>query len=252
VHFFFREGEELREQIEKLVVLQAIDQRVQEMEREKSEIPQSIASLEEGLREEEDKFRAEKAEMEKLGKERRQKEKDLEEETDKVKKAESKVFEIKTNKEYQAVLKEIESAKKLNRQREEEILEILEKLEQGQKRIAEAEKELEEKRGEIERRISELKRKEASFEEEMAGEVRQKKEKENENSPELLSKYRMLAGKRQGIAVARVSHGTCQACYMNLRPQLYIELQKQDTLILCPNCSRILFWDNGSAKAGKT
>ena len=241
----------MREKIERLVVLQAIDLRVQEMEREKGEIPQSIASLEEELRKEEEKFLAEKAEMEKLGKERRHKEKDLEEETDKVKKAESKVFEIKTNKEYQAVLKEIESAKKFNRQREEEILEILEKLEQGQKRITGAEKELEGKRKEMQRRISELKQKEASFEQEMAGEVRQKKEQEKEIPAELLSKYRMLAGKRQGIAVARVTQGVCQACHMNLRPQLYIELQKQDTLILCPNCSRILFWDNGSTKAEK-
>jgi len=249
VHFFFWEGEELREKIERLVVLQAIDLRVQEMEREKGEIPQSIASLEEELRKEEEKFLAEKAEMEKLGKERRHKEKDLEEETDKVKKAESKVFEIKTNKEYQAVLKEIESAKKLNRQREEEILEILEKLEQGQKRITGAEKELEEKRKEMQRQVSELKQKEASFEQEMAGEVRQKEEQEKEIPAELLSKYRMLAGKRQGIAVARVVQGVCQACHMNLRPQLYNELQRQETLIICPNCSRILFWDNGSTKA---
>jgi predicted nucleic acid-binding Zn-ribbon protein len=249
VHFFFREGEELRKKIERLVILQAIDLRVQEMEREKSGIPQYIASLEEELRKEEEKFRAEKAEMEKLGKERRQKEKDLEEETGKVKKAESKVFEIKTNKEYQAVLKEIESAKKLNRQREEEILEILEKLEQGQKRTTGAEKELEEKRKEMQRQVSELKQKEASFEQEMAGEVRQKEEQEKEIPAELLSKYRMLAGKRQGIAVARVVQGVCQACHMNLRPQLYIELQKQETLIICPNCSRILFWDNGSTKA---
>jgi len=239
----------LRKKIERLVILQAIDLRVQEMEREKSGIPQYIASLEEELRKEEEKFRAEKAEMEKLGKGRRQKEKDLEEETDKVKKAESKVFEIKTNKEYQAVLKEIESAKKLNRQREEEILEILEKLEQGQKRITGAEKELEEKRKEMQRQVSELKQKEASFEQEMAGEVRQKEEQEKEIPAELLSKYRMLAGKRQGIAVARVVQGVCQACHMNLRPQLYNELQRQETLIICPNCSRILFWDNGSTKA---
>jgi predicted nucleic acid-binding Zn-ribbon protein len=252
VHFFFREGEELREQIERLAVLQAIELRVQEMEREKSGIPQSIVFLEEELRKEEDKLRAEKAEMEKLGKERRQKEQELEEETDKVKKVESRVFEIKTNKEYQAVLKEIESAKKLNRQREEEILEILEKLEQGQKWIAGAEKELEEKRKEMQQKVSALKQKETSYEQEMAGEVRQKEQKEKEIPADLLSKYRMLAEKRHGIAVARVAHGACQACHINIRPQLYIELQRQETLILCPNCSRILFWDNGSTKAEKT
>ena len=241
----------MREQLEKLIALQTIDQRVSEMEREKSQIPQSITFLEGELKKEEEKFLAEKAELEKLQKDRRQKEKDLEEEVDKVKKAEARVLEIKTNKEYQAVLKEIASAKKLNRQREEEILEILEKFEEAQQRTARGEKELEDKRKETLRQVSELKQKEASFEQKMAGEVRQRKEKEREISRELLRRYRMLAEKRQGIAVARVAQGACQACHMNLRPQLYIELQRQESLIICPNCSRILFWENGSTKAEK-
>ena len=241
----------MREQLEKLIALQTIDLRVSEMEREKSQIPQSITSLEEALKKEEEKFLAEKAELEKLLKERRQKEKDLEEEVNRVKKAEGRVLEIKTNKEYQAVLKEIAGAKKLNRQREEEILEILEKFEEAQRRIARGEKELEGKRKETLRQLTELKQKEASFEQKMAGEVRQRKEKEKEISRELLGRYRMLADKRQGIAVARVSQGACQACHMNLRPQLYIELQRQETMIVCPNCSRIIFWENGSTKAEK-
>jgi hypothetical protein len=221
------------------------------MEREKSQIPQTIASLEEDLKKEEEKFRLAKESLEKLQKDRRKKEKDLEEEVDRVKKAEARVLEIKTNKEYQAVLKEIESAKKLNRQREEEILDLLEKLEESQKRITRGEKELEEKRKEMERQVSGLRQKESSFEQEMAGNVQQKEQKEKEIPPPLLSRYRMLAEKRQGIAVARVVQGVCQACHMNLRPQLYIELQKQDSLILCPNCNRILFWDNGAPKAEK-
>lgn len=241
----------MRNQLEKLIVLQTIDLRVLQMEREKSQIPQSIASLEEDLRREEEKFRLAKETLEKLQKDRRKKEKDLEEEVDKVKKAEARVLEIKTNKEYQAVLKEIESAKKLNRQREEEILDLLEKLEESQKRITRGEKELEEKRKEMERQVSGLRQKESSFEQEMAGNVQQKEQKEKEIPPPLLSRYRMLAEKRQGIAVARVVQGVCQACHMNLRPQLYIELQKQDSLILCPNCNRILFWDNGAPKVEK-
>jgi predicted nucleic acid-binding Zn-ribbon protein len=241
----------LRDQLEKLIVLQTIDLRVLQMEREKSQIPQSITSLEEGLKREEEKFLLEKEGLEKLQKDRRKKEKDLEEEIDKVKKAEARVLEIKTNKEYQAVLKEIDNAKKLNRQREEEILDILEKLEETQKRITRVERELEGKREEMKRQVTGLRQKESSFEREMAGKVQQKAQKEKEITPELLSRYRMLAEKRQGIALARVVQGVCQACHMNLRPQLYIELQKQESLILCPNCNRILFWDNGAPKAEK-
>jgi uncharacterized protein len=239
----------LRAQLERLVALQIVDLKIQEMERVKEEIPQRIASLEEEFRKEEESVQAERTELEKLQKERPQKEKDLEEEIDRVKKAEARVFEIKTNKEYQAVLKEIDNAKKLNRQREEEILGILERLEDMQNHLGKGEKSLEARRREYQRQVAELKQKAASFDEEMAGEVRQREEQEKAIPQDLLSKYHMLLEKRQGVAVAQVINGVCQACNMNLRPQLYIELQKQDTLIACPNCNRILFWENGSGKA---
>ena len=242
----------MREYLEQLFVLQAIDLKIQEMEREKRQIPQSVTSLEEELRKEEEKVGGEKAELEALQKERRQKEKDLEEEVDRVKKTEARMFEIKTNKEYQAVLKEIENAKRFNRQREEEILDILERLEEMQKRVARGEEELEEKRRRLQGQVADLRRKEVAFDQEMEDEVRQRGEREKGIPPELLSKYHRLLEKRHGVAVARAIQGVCQACNMNLRPQLYIELQRQDSLILCPNCSRILFWENGTPKAGET
>ncbi len=243
----------MREYLEKLAALQTIDLRIQEMEREKKQIPQFITSLEAEFHKQEEKLKSEKGEAERLQKERRQKEKELEEEVDRVKKTESRVFEIKTNKEYQAVLKEIEGAKKLNRQREEEILEILERLEEIQKRVIEGEKELAGKKREFDLQLADLRQKEASFEAEMSDEVRQREKEQKGIPPDLLSRYRMLLEKRQGIAVAPVRQGVCQACNMNLRPQLYIELQRQEDLILCPNCNRILFWENnGALKAKET
>ncbi|MBI4495584.1 MAG: hypothetical protein HY697_01485 [Deltaproteobacteria bacterium] len=242
----------MRELLERLLALQTVDLKIQEMGRGKAEIPQRIASLEEELRREEEKMAAERADLERLQKERRQKEKELEEETDRVKKAESRVFEIKTNKEYQAVLKEIEGAKKLNRQREEEILAILEKVEEKQLYLKETEQQLALHRQEFQGRISELTRHAAAYDEEMASGEREREERQRKIPPELLSRYRRLQEKRHGIAVARVVNGVCQACHMNLRPQLYIELQKQEVLIECPNCNRILFWENGSNKAKET
>jgi hypothetical protein len=233
----------------KLAVLQTLDMKIREMQRDKDEIPARIAALEGAFKSAEEKVLGQKAELERLLKDRRQKEKELEEETDRVRKTESRMFEIKTNKEYQAVLKEIEGAKKLNRQREEEILAILERVEELQKTAGQGEKELEEKRQEFEQRLSELKERAAEFDQKMAAEVREREERQKGIPPDLLGKYRMLLEKRQGVAVAPVANGVCHACNMNLRPQLYIELQKQQTLIFCPNCSRILFWENGTEKA---
>ncbi len=249
---FFRRELRLRTNMEKLVALQTVDLKIQQMERVQGEIPLRIASLEEGLRREEEKVASLRADLDRLQKERRQKEKELEEEVERVRKTEARTMEIKTNKEYQAVLKEIESAKKLNRQREEEILQILERIEEAQTRMGGGEQALGVKRKEIQREIEGLNRKAASFAAEMATEIRQREEAKEGIPPALLSRYHMLLEKRQGLAVARALNGVCQACHMNLRPQLFIELQKQDTLILCPNCSRILFWQNGSEKAKET
>lgn len=239
----------MREHMEKLAVLQALDIKIRGMQREKDEIPTRLAALEGEFKKEEEKVLGQKAELDRLLKDRRHKEKELEEEVERAKKTEARAFEIKTNKEYQAVLKEIEGAKKLNRQREEEILGILERFEELQKVARQGEKELEAKRKDYQRQLSELQQRAAQFEQKMAAEVKERDERQKGIPPDLLSKYRMLLEKRQGIAVAPVSNGVCKACNMNLRPQLYIELQKQQTLILCPNCSRILFWENGAEKA---
>jgi hypothetical protein len=234
--------------MEKLAVLQTLDLKIREMQRERDQIPARLAALEGDFKKEEEKVLSRKAELDRLIKERRHKEKELEEEAERVKKTEARVFEIKTNKEYQAVLKELEGAKKLNRQREEEILQLLERFEELQKTSREGEKELEEKRKVYEQQVSELQERSAQFEQKMAAEVREREQRQQGILPDLLSKYRMLLEKRQGVAVAAVSGGVCHACNMNLRPQLYIELQKQEALILCPNCSRILFWENGAEK----
>lgn len=239
----------MRKHMEKLAVLQALDIKIRGMQREKDEIPTRLAALEGEFKKEEEKVLGQKAELDRLLKDRRHKEKELEEEVERAKKTEARAFEIKTNKEYQAVLKEIEGAKKLNRQREEEILGILERFEELQKVARQGEKELEAKRKEYQQQLSELQQRAAQFEQKMAAEVKERDERQKGIPPDLLSKYRMLLEKRQGIAVAPVSNGVCKACNMNLRPQLYIELQKQQTLILCPNCSRILFWQNGAEKA---
>ena len=239
----------MREHMEKLAVLQTLDIKIRGMQQEKDEIPTRLAALEGEFKKEEEKVLGQKAELDRLLKDRRHKEKELEEEVERVKKTEVRVFEIKTNKEYQAVLKEVEGAKKLNRQREEEILGILERLEELQKVARQGEKELEAKRKEYQQQLSELQQRAAQFEQKMAAEVKERDERQKGIPPDLLSRYRMLLEKRQGLAVAPVSNGVCNACNMNLRPQLYIELQKQQTLILCPNCSRILFWENGAEKA---
>ena len=60
--------------------------------------------------------------------------------------------------------------------------------------------------------------------------------------------YNTLKEKRQGVGVVSVKKETCQGCFVNIPPQMFIEVQKNHEIVRCPNCNRILYWEGG----GKT
>jgi predicted nucleic acid-binding Zn-ribbon protein len=64
----------------------------------------------------------------------------------------------------------------------------------------------------------------------------------------LLRLYNTLKEKRQGIGVVNVKDETCQGCFVNIPPQMFIEVQKTNALIRCPNCNRILYWEGNREK----
>lgn len=62
--------------------------------------------------------------------------------------------------------------------------------------------------------------------------------------PEIIKRYNFIRKKRPGLAaVVSASNGTCEGCHMKLQPQVYIRLQRQNTLECCQNCQRILYFD---------
>jgi predicted nucleic acid-binding Zn-ribbon protein len=75
------------------------------------------------------------------------------------------------------------------------------------------------------------------------GVLRRQQEELNPQIPaDLLQTYRVLRAHRSGIAVAPVVQGACQMCHMNLPPQLFIDLQKDEHVLHCPACQRIIYW----------
>jgi predicted nucleic acid-binding Zn-ribbon protein len=59
---------------------------------------------------------------------------------------------------------------------------------------------------------------------------------------ELRRKYEMIFSRRGGLAVVEVRGGTCQGCRMRVPPQLFNEIQRNEQVILCPSCQRMLYW----------
>src|SRR5512136_1134782 len=101
----------LRDQLDLLWELQKIDLDLRHIKEERERYPKEIKKLDEKKNIEKEKIQKEKEKVDLLEKERRQKEGHLNLEQEKVKRAEGRMFEVKTNKEYQALLNEIEAIK---------------------------------------------------------------------------------------------------------------------------------------------
>lgn len=158
-----------------------------------------------------------------------------------IKDRQNKMMKVQTNREYQSLLKEIEDAKNANRQREEELVRLLEQDEYLQKKDDEQSALLvAEETGLAEQTA----RREAEAVKLAAKRQKMAKDRESKGKKvkaDLLRKYELIRAKRNGLAMAGVNRGVCYGCYMNVPPQLYNELLREDKMHICPTCNRMLY-----------
>ena len=237
----------MQEQIGLLVELQKVDAVIGEMKRKREETPKRLAELETGLEAMKADLEQYGVELEELKKDRRAKEGFLQMEIDRVHRSEDKLKDIKTQKEYQALLKEVEQGKKLNASREEDVLKIIAVVEEREKAASEKAEALktkeEEYRKEKDTLGNELFRIDAEFDD--------KKKKWEETAkkvkPNILKMYQRISERRNVTSVVPVNKGACTGCHMNLPPQLYNQVQKGNEMFQCPACHRILYWEGNNS-----
>ena len=160
-------------------------------------------------------------------------------------KIEEKRRSVKTNREYQSLLKEEEQLRTRKAQIEDEMLECMTEMETlGQKISAQ-----EEEHRQLDDQVTSDKKAvtlEASESETRYADLaREVKAVEADLTPELFKAFvRVKKMCPDGKAMAPVRNAICMGCHMNIPHQTYNELQRFDSLKLCPFCNRILYWDN--------
>jgi len=236
----------LDEKLNVLLMIQSIDTKFDNISREKEETPKEIEKLKEGLDLLDSAVEQNLSTVEELKKERRKVERELEEIDLKLKKSKLKLNEVKSNREYQAVLKEIEDLKDLTFQKEETVIKWMEEIEIQEKKCADNTVRREESQ-------EEYKSKEKAFSQrirELDKEVQSLNEKRVQLSPnldeDLLRRYNGLRSHLKGRVVVPVIDGVCQECHLGIPPQQYNELIKGDSMQSCPHCSRIIYWGDDS------
>jgi predicted nucleic acid-binding Zn-ribbon protein len=230
-------------QLKTLIDLQGVDTRIAALEAEAARLPREIAAIHATLQGMKQEVDAGKTRLDVAKKDQRAREKDLEVVQAKRSKTEGRLYEVKTNKEYSAVLAEIEDIKQEKGRVEEEILVLMD----SQERLAADIKDTESR---FKIREAQGKQEEAAFQEKLGvvetdlALVRtERAELTRQLPPAVLADYDKLLKARGGLALAQVvKPNLCGGCRMTVTPQRLQELRAQSALLPCESCGRYLYW----------
>ncbi len=163
---------------------------------------------------------------------------------DRIIKSNEKLRMVKTNKEYQLFLREVDDNKKRKDALETELLEYLDEKEKIEGNVQESEKEYLLLKDQIETEQKDIGKKSKDDRELLDEYLAQQKDIGKNIDPSLMNRFVKISKMNNGLAVVNVRKEVCMGCFMNIPPQLYIEVQRGDSLISCPQCSRILYYVN--------
>jgi predicted nucleic acid-binding Zn-ribbon protein len=234
-------GSQVNPGLRNLIVLQDLEQKIADLQKQISEVPIKIqqSHLElEGLK----KAHSDQVERShELTKRRRSHEGTVDLLQAKLSKLKDQLMSVKTNKEYTAMLHEIQTAEGQIRAEEDKVLEIMEESETMEKELGNAEKEFKSKSGELLANISRCEESVPGLEAEVNRLLDQKAAMETTIEAELLERYRKIADARKGVALAEAKDELCTACHVRIRPQVYADVLRTETIYSCDSCSRLLF-----------
>ena len=231
----------LREKLKALEELQQIDLEANDSRSELETLGPRRAQVEEKVLEARRSYDEEKSRLEGNERERRQLETLLGIERDKVKKWEGRLSEIRTPREYAALSREIDIARKTNDTQSEQLRALAGQAAEIQKALEERAEWLAEQEDATQGGLAELDARRAEVEERLRQLEAKRAEAVRAVDPALLSRYENIRRRRAGVALAPVVGMTCRGCNRNVPPQLAITLQRADSIETCPNCHRIIY-----------
>jgi hypothetical protein len=157
--------------------------------------------------------------------------------------------EVKTNKEYTALLKEIATAEQDVRKHEDRLLERMEEAEVLAAELKTAEAALKAEQAEVAREQAVLDAERSELDKELSRVTEARAAVTAQLSKETLMLFERVAHGRRGIAVAEARDGLCTVCHVRLRPQMFNDVRRNDGIYQCGSCTRILYFVPSSPQA---
>jgi len=231
----------MNESLQRLVRVQEILSALDAAHERIAAVPAEVARLEKEVIAREKEIEVERVRVQELGKDRRRLEMELMGVEGRITKYQGQLLDVKTNKEYQAMLHEIETCRAERAGLDEKILLEMEESEKRHAAVRGLEEALERRRREtsqgkarLDAEIQDLKRRAETLEAERV-------ELEAGVAPDYLQPFLKVARQRKGLALVAVRDERCGGCHVRVMPKLIQQVRRATGLIACDSCKRFLY-----------
>ena len=228
--------------LDRLIRLQHLETAADEARRKIADHPQRVQALEERLQAAREAVASAKTRLADAQNKRRAEEKEVATVQARLAKYKDQLLEVKTNREYQAMQHEIETAQNDIKAREDRVLESMMDSDELGAEVKKAEAELKAVEKEVAAERQSLDQEVAALQAELDNASSARASLAAEISQAALATFERVARGRKGLAVAEARDGMCTICHVRLRPQVFNEVRRNDALIQCDSCQRILFF----------
>ena len=228
------------DQLKILAELQKLDSRIYGLRRELGSKPAQVAGLKEGHSKAAQALQSVEARYKSLEVKRNQMETELGQREEQIKKLQVQLFQLKTNKDYAAMQKEIAGFKADKSVLEEEILKLMEESDRAKAQLASEKEALKAQEAALQTDLQRVEEEAQMLKASLQGLESARGALTPKVESTVLAQYERILERKEGFALALVQGDACGGCHMNLPPQLIVEILQNDRVVTCESCTRIL------------
>jgi uncharacterized protein len=223
--------------------LQALDRKIAALAAEIATLPKHIAEVEQRLEGHTRRLEADRGALSANQRERKKMEGDIQLHEQKMSKLREQMAAAKTNEHYKAFQNEIAYIEGEVRKCEDRILVLMEQSEPLDKNVKAAEISLKAEQQQVDAAKVEARERTAIDQKELGEQAAERKTLAVQMETKLYIEYERVRKKTKNTPIADATDGRCSACQIALRPQFFQDLRRQDRMMFCESCSRILTYN---------
>ncbi|MEA3329010.1 MAG: C4-type zinc ribbon domain-containing protein [Candidatus Omnitrophota bacterium] len=231
----------IEKDIRLLIETQKLDAKIHSLKKDSEDKPRDLEKFKAEVQVKKENLAKAEGELKSIQVKRKDRELTLQKKEEDIKKYQVQLYQIKSNKEYKSLLTEIEGAKADNSVLEEEIIVILDEIDNTAEAISTEKENLKKEEDNLREAEQRVKNEIAQINGELTNLNEKRSKIVSQIEKTILTKYEHILKNKNSLAMVPVMNGTCRGCQMDVPPQVINEIKMKENLVICENCSRILY-----------